>query len=445
MTHDLLSITNDLVQMALKAGATSADAMAISARDQGVTLRHGVIEEFEQSESQDVGLRVFVGQSAALIGGSVLTRDGLQRLVDRAIAMAKLAPPDPFAGIAEPSQLATEFPDLDLVSKTETSMEQLQALAKRAENAGLAIAGVTRSNSGSASSSRRSVAMAASNGFARSWERTSFGVSVSVVAGEGTGMERDYDGHGASHFEDLESPEKIGTTAGERAVARLNPRKIASQRIPVLYDLRVASSLVGHLLGGINGGSIARGTSFLKEDLGKAIFAPHVTLVEDPHRLRGPASRPCDGEGLPTVKRHIIDAGMLTTWIMDLRAARQLGLSPTGHGARGLTSPPSASTSNIHMEAGTRSPEDMMKDFGTGLLVTEFIGSTINMVTGDYSRGASGFWIENGEKAYPVSGITVAGNLRDMFKALEPASDLVFRGGMNVPSCFLGEMTIAGL
>jgi PmbA protein len=445
MTHDLLSIAHDLVQMAVKAGATSADAIAISSLSQGVSLRHGVIEEFEQSESQEVGLRLFVGQSAALIGGSVLTKDGLQRLVDRAIAMAKLAPPDPFAGIAEPAQLATEFPDLDLVSKTETSMEQLQALAKRAEDAGLAIAGVTRSNGGSASSSKRNVAMAASNGFARSWERSSFGISASVVAGEGTAMERDYDGHGASHFEDLDSPEKIGTTAGERAVARLNPRKIASQRIPVLYDRRVASSLVGHLLGGINGGSIARGTSFLKQDLGTPIFAPNVTVVEDPHRLRGPASRPCDGEGLPTVRRNIIDQGVLTTWITDLRAARQLGLTPTGHGSRGLTSPPSASTSNIHMEAGQRTPEAIMKDFGTGLLVTEFIGSTINMVTGDYSRGASGFWIENGEKAYPVSGITVAGNLRDMFKALEPASDLIFRGGTNVPSCFLGDMTIAGL
>ncbi len=445
MTIDLLTVANDLVQMALKAGATSADAMAISSLSQGVSLRHGVIEEFEQSESQDVGLRVFVGQSAALISGSVLTKDGLQRLVERSIAMAKLAPPDPYSGIAEPSQLAKEFPDLDLVSKTEKTMEELKALAERAENAGLAIKGVTRSNGGSASSSKRLVAMAASNGFARAWERTSFSNSASVVAGEGTAMERDYDGHGASHFEDMESPEKIGTTAGERAVARLNPRKIASQRIPVLYDRRVASSLVGHLLGGINGSSIARGTSFLKEDLGKVLFAPNVTLVEDPHRLRGPASRPCDGEGLPTVKRNIIDQGVLTTWIMDLRAARQLGLPPTGHGARGLTSPPSASTSNIHMEAGGRSPEEMMKDFGTGLLVTEFIGSTINMVTGDYSRGASGFWIENGEKAYPVSGITVAGNLRDMFKALEPASDLIFRGGMNVPSCFLGEMTIAGL
>jgi PmbA protein len=445
MTTDLLSVAHDLVQMALKAGASSADAMAISSHSQGVSLRHGVIEEFERSESQDVGLRLFTGQSAALISGSVLTQDGLQRLVDRALAMAKLAPPDPFAGIADSSQLATDFPDLDLVSKTEACMEELKVLAQRAEDVGLAVQGVSRSNGASAGSSKRMVAMAASNGFTRSWERTSFGLSASVVAGEGTAMERDYDGHGASHFEDLEAPEKIGATAGERAVARLNPRKIASQRVPVLYDRRVASSLVGHLLGGINGASIARGTSFLKEDLGKAIFAPNITLVEDPHRLRGVASRPCDGEGLPSVKRHIIDRGVLTTWIMDLRAARQLGLSPTGHGSRGLTSPPSASTANIHMEAGPRSPEEMMKDFGTGLLVTEFIGSTINMVTGDYSRGASGFWIENGEKTYPVSGITVAGNLRDMFKALEPASDLIFRGGTNVPSCFLGEMTIAGI
>jgi PmbA protein len=444
MTHDLLSITTDVIAMALKAGATSADALAISSRSQDVTLRHGVIEELEQSESQDVGLRVFVGQSAALIGGSVLTRDGLQRLVDRAIAMAKLAPPDPFAGLASPEQLVGDVVDLDLVSKTELNMGQLKALAKRAEDAALGIQGVTRSNGASSSASRRHVAMAASNGFARAWERTGFSISTSVVAGEGTAMERDYDGHGATHFEDVDPPEKIGTTAGERAVARLNPRKIASQTVPVIYDRRVASSLFGHLLGGISGASIARGTSFLKEDMGKAIFAPSVTLVEDPHRLRGAASRPFDGEGLPTVKRNIIDQGVLTTWIMDLRAARQLGLPPTGHGARGLTSPPGASPSNLHVEAGSRSPEQMMRDMGTGLLVTEFIGSTINMVTGDYSRGASGFWIENGEIAYSVSGITVAGNLRNMFAALEPASDLIFRGSMNVPSCYLGEMTIAG-
>jgi PmbA protein len=445
MTHDLLSITSDVVKMALAAGATSADAIAISSRSQDVTLRHGVIEQFEQSESQDVGLRVFVGQSAALIGGSVLTRDGLQRLVDRAVAMAKLAPPDPFAGIAAPDQLVGDVADLDLVSKIELDMEQLKALAVRAEDAALGVKGVTRSNGASASASRRHVAMAASNGFARGWERTSFGTSASVVSGEGTSMERDYDGHGATHFEDMDQPEKIGLTAGERAVGRLNPRKIASQTVPVIYDRRVASSLFGHLLGGISGASIARGTSFLKEDMGKNIFAPNVTLVEDPHRLRGPASRPFDGEGLPTSQRNIIDKGLLTTWIMDLRASRQLGLPPTGHGARGLTSPPGASPSNLHVEAGSRSPAQMMRDIGTGLLVTEFIGSTINMVTGDYSRGASGFWIENGEIAYPVSGITVAGNLRDMFATLEPATDLIFRGGMNVPSCYLGPMTIAGI
>jgi PmbA protein len=444
MTHDLLSITSDVVAMALKAGATAADALAISSQSKGVSLRHGVIEELEQSESQDVGLRVFVGQSAALIGGSVLTRDGLQRLVDRAIAMAKLAPPDPYAGIAAPEQLVGEIKDLDLISKTERDMEQLKALALRAEDAALGVKGVTRSNGASASASRRHVAMAASNGFARAWERTSFSTSASVVSGEGTAMERDYDGHGATHFEDMDQPEKIGTTAGERAVARLNPRKIASQSVPVIYDRRVASSLFGHMLGGISGAAIARGTSFLKEDMGKAIFAPNVTLVEDPHRLRGPSSRPFDGEGLPTHQRNIIDNGVLTTWIMDLRSSRQLGLAPTGHGSRGLTSPPGASPSNLHVEAGVRSPEDMMRDMGTGLLVTEFIGSTINMVTGDYSRGASGYWIEGGEIAYPVSGITVAGNLRNMFAALEPASDLIFRGGMNVPSCFLGNMTIAG-
>jgi PmbA protein len=444
MTVDLLSVADDVVKLALKAGATSADAMAISSQSKDVSLRHGVIEELEQSESQDVGLRLFVGQSAALIGGSVLNQDGLQRLVDRAIAMAKLAPPDPFAGIADPEQLVRELPDLDLVSSKELDIEDIKALAKEAEDTALAVKGVTRSNGGSASASRTLMAVAASNGFARSWERTGFSISASVVAGEGTAMERDYDGHGAAHFEDVETPEKIGRTAGERAVARLNPRKIDSQRIPVLYDRRVAGSLVGHLLGGINGSSIARGTSFLKDDLGNALFAANVTLVEDPHRRRGPASRPCDGEGLPTVKRNIIDKGVLTTWIMDLRSARQLGLKPTGHGARGLTSPPSASTSNIHMEVGARSPQEIMKDFGRGLLVTEFIGSTINMVTGDYSRGASGFWIENGEIAYPVSGITVAGNLRDMFKALEPASDLIFRSGLNVPSCYLGEMTVAG-
>jgi PmbA protein len=445
MTPDLLSIADDLVKKALKAGATSADVLAVSAADKVVSLRHGVIEQLEQSESQDIGLRVFVGQSSAMIGSSVLTPDSMNKLVDRALAMARLAPPDAFAGLATPDQLAGNVPDLDLVSRHNPSMDDLKAQAHTAEDAALGVAGVSKSNGASAYATRRFVAMAMSNGFSKAWERTSFGHSASVVAGEGTAMERDYDGHGAAHLEDVEPAYLIGRTAGMRAVARLNPRKLASQRVPVIYDRRVAGSLFGHLLGGINGAAIARGTSFLKADLGKALFQPGVSLVENPHLLRGAASRPFDGEGLPTSKRNIIDKGTLTTWIMDLRAARQLGLQPSGHGARGLTSPPSASPSNMHVPAGTRSPEQMMRDVGQGLLVTEFIGSTINMVTGDYSRGASGFWFENGEIAYPVSGVTIAGNLRDMFKALEPASDLRMRSSLNVPSCLLGEMMVAGV
>ncbi len=444
MTIDLLSIASDAVSLARKAGATAADAIAVSSRNQDVSLRHGVIERLEQSESQDLGVRVFVGQSSAIIAGSVLTKEGLQRLVDRAMVMARLAPPDPFAGLAEPSQLATQIPDLDLLSKDQLTPEQVKALAQRAEEAALAVKGVTRSNGASAGYGLRDAALVTSNGFARAWQRSNFGLSASVVAGEGTAMERDYDWHGATHFSDLDAPEKIGATAGERAVKRLNPRKIPSQTVPIIYDKRISTSLVGHLLSGINGGSIARGTSFLKEDMGKALFAPSVTIVDDPHRLRGLGSRPVDGEGLPTRKMNVIDKGMLTTWILDLRAARQLGLPPTGHATRGVSSPPSSSTSNVHMQAGSRSPAEMMKAMKRGLLVTEFIGSTINMVTGDYSRGASGFWIEDGEIAYPVSEVTVGGNLRSMFANLEPASDLEFRSSTNAPSCFMGEMTIAG-
>lgn len=444
MSIDLVDVAANAVDMAMKAGATAADAMAVSASDQSVSLRHGVIEELEQSESQDVGLRVFVGQSSGLISGSVLTRDGLRRMVERAIAMAKLSPPDEHAGLAAPDQLARDVPELDLYSEKHLTAEDIQHLARRAEDAALAVKGVSKSNGASASQGKREIAMVASNGFARSWKRSSFGTGVSVVAGEGTAMERDYDGHGANHFEDMESPEEIGTRAGERTVMKINPRKVASQTVPVLFDRRISTSLIGHFLGAINGSAIARGTSFLKDHMGKQVFNDHVTIIDDPHRMRGPASRPVDGEGLPTRQMDIIDRGVLTTWILDLRSARQLGLKPTGHGSRGLSSQPSASTSNVHMLAGLRSPADMMKDMGTGFLVTEFIGSSINGVTGDYSRGASGFWIENGEVAFPVSEVTVAGNLKDMFKALEPADDLQFRGSVNAPSCFLGEMTLAG-
>ena len=444
MTEKLLDIAADLVSRARKLGATDADAMAVEQSDVSVSIREGAVENLERSEATGVGLRVFAGKSSAIISGSVLTSDSLQKLAERALAMAKAAPPDEFCGLADPSQLAKGDIDLDLVSDAEPTVEQLKAMAIEAESHALSVKGVSKSIGSSASASNYFVALASTNGFSRSYRRTGYGLSTSVISGEGTDMVRDYDGTSANHFSDLETPEKIGRTAGERVVAKINPQKLTSRSATVIFDRRVASSLLGHLAGAMNGSSIARGVSFLKDDLGKAIFKSNINIIDDPLRMRGPASRSFDGEGLAVSKRALIDKGVLTGWVLDLRSARQLGMQPTGQGARGMASQPSPSTSNVHLEPGEQSPAEMMKAVGSGLLITEFIGASINSSTGDYSRGASGFWFENGEIAYPVSEITVAGNLKDMFMSLVPASDLIFKGATNAPSCLIEGMTIAG-
>ena len=444
MTEKLLDIAADLVARARKLGATDADAMAVEQSDVSVSIRDGAVENLERSEAIGVGLRVFAGKSSAIISGSILTVESLQKLAERAFAMAKAAPPDEFCGLADPSQLAKGDIDLDLVSKTEPSVDQLKAMAIDAEQHALAVKGVSKSIGSGASATNYFVALASSNGFSRSYRRTGFGLSASVISGEGTDMVRDYDGTSANHFSDLESPEKIGRTAGERVVAKINPQKLTSRSSPVIFDRRVAASLLGHLAGAINGASIARGVSFLKDDLGKAIFKSNINIIDDPLRIRGAASRSFDGEGLAVQRRALIDKGVLTGWVLDLRSARQLGMQPTGQGSRGMASQPSPSTSNVHLEPGDQSPADMMKAVGSGLLITEFIGASINSSTGDYSRGASGFWFENGEIAYPVSEITVAGNLKDMFMSLVPANDLIFKGATNAPSCLIEGMTIAG-
>jgi PmbA protein len=439
LSDQLLSLATDVIARAKKHGATAADAVAADERSTEISINSGKVEKLEQSESREVSLRVFFGQSVASISGSALDNDALNRLVERVCAMAKLAPPDPYAGIAEKELLATTTMDFDQVSADYPDAQDLRKLAEETEAIALAVPGITRSNGSGASSSDVTGAFATSNGFQRVQRYTGFGIGISVIAGEGTGMERDYDGHGAAHFSDLESPEKIARTAAERAVKRLNPRKLSSQSVPLIFDRRVATSFMGHAISAISGSAIARGTSFLKEDLGKRIFAPHVTIIDDPHRMRSSSSRYSDGEGLPTKKRALFDKGVPHNWILDLKSARQLKLAPTGQGSRG-----GPTTFNIHMEAGAQSPEDMIKSAKHGLLVTEFIGSSINMVTGDYSRGCSGYWIENGEIAYPVSEVTIAGNLRDMFAKLVPASDLIFRGSTNAPSCMIEGMTIAG-
>jgi len=444
MNDELLNLAQMAVDKAMKLGATAADAIVVDGNSTSVSVRQGKIEDVGRSESRDIGLRVFAGHSSAIIAGSVLTAEAIGKLAERALSMAKLAPPDPYSGIADSSQLATKIVDLDLVGEETPSPMKLQEMAFAAEAAALAVPGVTNSNGAGSSASSNYIALAASNGFAQSYRRTGFGLSASVIAGDGTSMERDYDGSSALHFGDLETAEKIGRTAGERAVKRLNPRKLPSQTVPVIFDRRVASSLIGHLTGAINGAAIARGVSFLKDDMGKALFKPGVTIVDDPLRVRGFSSRSFDGEGLPTERRNLIDKGVLTGWVLDLRSARQLSLTPTGSGARGLGSQPGPSTTNVHLEVGTKSPEELMRDIGTGLLVTEFIGSSINSSTGDYSRGATGFWIENGEIRYPVSEITIASNLKTMFASLVPANDLLFKGSVNAPSCLIESMTLAG-
>ena len=445
MTDTLLDLAIHAIAHARRLGASAAEAICVDGRGTDIDVREGRIENLEQAESREIGIRVFSGQSSASISGSVLTPAAIADLVEKAHAMAKLAPPDPFAGIAQPEQLAARIPDLDLVSERLPDSAELERMAREAEEAALAVAGVSKSGGAGAAASDFSMAVAISNGFAQSMRRTGVSLSVSAIAGEGTAMERDYDFTSAVHFSDLRRPEDVGREAGQRAARRRDPRKLKSQAVPVFFDRRVATSLIGHLLGAINGAAIARGTSFLKESLGQQVFARGVTISDDPLRRRGPASRPYDAEGLAVSCRDLIADGVLTGWLLDLRSARQLGLAPTGQAGGGLGGPPSPTASNVHMVAGSANPQALMASVPRGLLVTEFMGSSVNMVTGDYSRGASGFWIENGIAAYPVSEITIAGNLKDMFLNVTPANDLEFRTSVNAPTCLVEGLTIAGL
>jgi PmbA protein len=440
MTDDLLSLAGEAIAQARKLGADAAHAVAADGRSTEISILDGKIEKLEQSESRDISLKVYAGKSSATVSGSVLTPEAIRRLAEKALDMARRAPPDPYAGVADPGQIARDIPGLDLAADDLPDPKGVEALARRAEAAGLGVAGVSKSAGAGASRGETTLGVAISNGFAQSYRRTGVGVSMSAIAGEGTAMQRDYDYSSAVHFADLRDPETVGRTAGERVVKRLNPRKVKSQAAPVIYDRRVAGSLIGHLLAAINGAAIARGTSFLKDMLGQRIFAPGMAIVEDPFIRRGLGSRPFDGEGLACHRRNLIDDGVLTGWVLDLRSARQLGLSPTGQGSRG-----GPTTSNVYLPAGPQSPEAQIAAIPQGLYVMELLGSSINPVTGDYSRGASGFWIDNGELAYPVSEITIAGNLKDMFQTIVPASNLEFRSSVNAPNCLVEGLTIAGV
>jgi PmbA protein len=440
---DYISLLSDLIRQARTAGADAADAVMINGTSLFVSSRQGKTEHLERSEGRDLGLRVFVGKHASIVSSSSLDPAGFPSLVERAVAMAKVVPEDPFTGLADTWAPPDDF-DLDMADPTEPLPDSLAARAAAAEEAAFSVKGVTNSEGADASYGRNEIVLVTSAGFAGRRVGTSHSISATALAGSGTDMQRDYDYHSTVYLADLDDPASIGKSAGERAIARLNPTRPATAKMPVVYDPRVAGGLLGHLSSAINGSGVARGTSFLKEKLHQRIFAPGINIHDDPRRVRGLRSRVFDGEGTPTQARALIEDGVLTTWLLDSRSARQLGMVSTGHAARGTSGPPSPSTTNLYLAAGTMTPAELMADIKEGIYITELIGMGVNGVTGDYSRGAAGFMIRDGALAEPVAEVTVAGNLMEMFANLVAASDLRFRRGTDSPTVRIDGMTMAG-
>ena len=440
----LIALAERLVEAARKAGADSADAVAVRSVSLSVEVRDGNVEETERSEGDDVGLRVLVGRKQAVVSTNDLKGNGADALAERAVAMARVAPEDKYAGLADAALLTHTFPELDLIDPVLPDVGTLEQHARAAESAALSVKGVSKSGGASAGAGIGGMVLVTSHGFRGSYVASSHSISAMAIAGEGTGMERDYDYTSARHAGDLEAIEKIGRSAGERAVKRLNPRKVETRRVPVIYDPRVAGSLVGHLASAINGSSIARKTSFLRDRMGERLFPQGIRIIDDPLRPRGLRSHPFDGEGVAGRALAVIDDGVLTSWFLDSATARELSLTTTGHASRGVSSSPSPSPTNLHLAAGRASPQELIAAIKDGFYVTDLIGMGANLVTGDYSRGASGLWIENGELTFPVSEVTIAGRLTDMFASLEPANDLVFRYGTNAPTVRVEGLTVAG-
>jgi PmbA protein len=433
-----------LVDLAIRSGADAADAVYVGERSQGVSVRLGKLEDVHRSEGEEIGLRVFRGRRNASVASSDLSDDSLAALVDRVLAMASEAPEDQYAGLAPEELLFRDDPaDLDLDDGGDPDPSALRERALAAENAARSVRGVTNSNGGSASASASTLAVATSHGFSGATRATGYSSSAGVVAGEGASMQRDFAWHSARHLADLEQAEEIGSRAANRAVARLNPVRVKAGVMPVLFDPRVATTLLGHFVAAVSGSAIARKSSFLLDALETQVFAANVTIHDDPLRKRGLRSRPFDGEGLPVRPMDIVKEGILKTWLAESSSARQLGIAPTGHAVRGVAGSPGAGPSNLHISAGARSREQMIAEISHGILVTELIGQGVNGVTGDYSRGAAGFLIANGEIGPAVAEITIASNLKQMFATLVPASDLRFRRGVDSPTLLVPEMTVA--
>ncbi len=440
----LVDLAERLVAAARRAGADAADAIAVRGVSLSVDVRDGAVEELQRSEGDDMGLRVLVGRKQAVVSTNDLNGGDLDALAERAVAMARAAPEDAYAGLADQALLARSFPALDLLDPDMPSVEVLERRAHDAEAAALGVPGVSKSAGASASAGIGGMVLVTSHGFSASSIGSQHSISMSAIAGDGTSMETDYDYSSTLHAADLQPADKIGRSAGERAVRRLNPRKVATRRVPVVFDRRISGSLVGHLASAANGSSVARKTSFLREKRGEMIFAPAIDIIDDPLRKRGLRSRPFDAEGVASSVRKLVEGGVLKTWLLDSATARELNLQTTGHAQRGVSSTPSPGPTNLYLTPGVKSPQQLIAEIEDGFFVTDLIGMGVNMVTGDYSRGASGFWIENGELTYPVSEVTIAGHLLEIFKNLAPANDLEFRFGIDAPTVRLEGLTVAG-
>jgi PmbA protein len=446
MTRPLDSLTEALLTAAARAGADAADALAVEGTSLSIDIRAGKLEQAERAESIELGLRVMVGQRQACVSVLDISDATITAVAERAVAMAREVPEDPYVGLADPSQLARnrDAAALELADDSpEPSAAALEEDARRAEAAAMALGGITQVEA-SAGYGRRTMHMAQSNGFAGGYARTSRSFSAVAFTGEGTGMERDWAAESRTFQSDLPSPEDVGRLAAERALQRLGARKPRTGAYPVLFDERVASSLIGHLLSAVNGSAIARGASWARDLLGKPVLPATLSVIEDPHRLRIPGSRPFDAEGLATRRRVIVDKGVLAGWTLDLATARKLAMQSTASASRGPSSPPSPGTSNVDLTRGEASRDELIAAMGTGLLITSLIGSSINATTGDYSRGASGFWVENGQIAHAVNEVTVAGNLRDMLLRITPANDARMHLSTRVPSLLVEGLTLAG-
>ncbi len=437
----LIDRVTALVDAAKAAGADMADAVAVTGRSTSVSVRLGKVESTNSSEGDDVSLRVFVGQRVASV--SATASSDPKMLARRAVAMARVSPRDPYQGLADPDLLAKAVQELDLYDGTRMSADQLRDDALAAEEAGLAVAGVSKSDGSGASFGQGGLVLATSHGFVGQYVGSRFSRSATMIAGEGTGMERDYDYSSKLHFSDLDTPEAIGRSAGERAIRRLNPRKAETGSVTVVFDPRVARGIAGHLSGAINGASVARKTSFLRDMMGKTVASAAITVRDEPWRRRGQASRPFDGEGVAGETLTMVDKGVLRHWFLSTSAARELGLTTNGRGARGGSSV-SPSSTNLSIEPGDTTPQSMIGAIQSGFYVTEVFGQGVNMLTGEYSRGASGFWIENGELTYAVAEVTIASNLKDMFLRMVPASDLDRDYGAAAPTLMIEGMTLAG-